>query len=933
MQNRAGQGEPESAEEQALALYLQSLAEQSRVDVQALCARFPELSSRLLRIHADCALAPASQPSETGLRSQLRSGDRVAGFQLVRPLGQGGMGVVWEATQVGIERRVALKILASASPTPRSVERFTREARATGALQHPSIATVYDAGCDGGWYWIAQELVGDGLTLADRLRETSAAPELPYGWDAWAAEVVARIGEALHVAHEQGIIHRDVKPANVLLRESGEPVLTDFGLARVLTEDAISATGDQVGTAPYMSPEQTTGREEVGPPSDVFSLGVLLYELLTLVRPFRAESPQALMAAIRESEPVGCQSLRDSIPTPLALITQRALRKLPEARYSSAHVLAADLRRFLRGERTLARRPSLPQRARSWASSNPWLTRTLLVVLLSLVAGLVQGYLLFRSNGALAASNSELSLRAKLGRALLLEEQASNLVPIRPELLPVYDQWLVEAYDLLAGRAHAQSELEDLRSQALPRTTLEALEDRESHPRWEEFNELGTKLLRLAEKMPGARLGIGLRDGESRREALNRLAQEIQQHEEERDALALELESRRTWSFQDPALEERESTIERLLLLLDGFEDVRSGLMVGTSPAHGPGIQRRREYALLLRDAALSPEQDALWREAALSVKPSITEEELEQLKRHHLDLIPLGVDPESGWHEFGHRLCGTPPVRTAEGSLLRSEDASPVLVLLPGGTYMIGAGRSNAARIDPRATDEERARDELDRVRLDPFLISKFELTQAQWVWLAGENPSWFLAGSEGWGGHALTGLAPVDNVGWDEATRALRRIGLELPTEAQWEYAARGDVEHPWWTGPELLDLNGRVNFADSFAFDCGSRWPYEPKLFDGANVQVDTGTFPPSPYGLHEVLGNVAEWVRDEYGSYRTWGARDGDGLRPPTEARLRVVRGGSYQDLPEHARVTARESVPRATSRRDIGLRPMRSWWPE
>jgi serine/threonine protein kinase/tetratricopeptide (TPR) repeat protein len=336
-------------------------------------------------------------------------------FRLLREVGRGGMGIVYEAIQLSLGRRVALKVLPSAATLDRRLRmRFRTEALAAGHLNHPHIVPVYAVGSDRGIPFYAMQFV-EGWSLQAvirhcraRLRSTPPVPEEAEAGETAAPpdellglvpsasprpsprgvyDVAARAGqqaaEALEHAHGLGILHRDVKPANLLLDRRGDLWITDFGLARIQGDSGMTLTGDLVGTLRYMSPEQALGRHsEVDHRTDIYSLGATLYELVTLQPLFRGRDGQALLRAIAQDEPVAPRRIDPAIPVDLETIILKALAKEPSARYASAQALADDLGRFLHDVPIHARRPSLADR------SFRWLNRHRAVVLAVLLSSL-----------------------------------------------------------------------------------------------------------------------------------------------------------------------------------------------------------------------------------------------------------------------------------------------------------------------------------------------------------------------------------------------------------------------------------------------------------------------------------------------------------------------------------------------------------------
>jgi serine/threonine protein kinase len=348
---------------------------------------------RVGRPHQTLWAAQAPVPTGIGLPP----GQRVAGYELLRELGRGGMGVVYLARQESLNRLVALKmILTGGHAGSEILERFQTEARAVAQLQHPNIVQIYEVDTADGLPFCALEFLAGG-SLADRL---NGAPLAPMAATAL-LEVVAR---AVAFTHERGIVHRDLKPANVLLRpkdasaltdaefrpEAYEPVLTDFGLAKNLRGDSKQTrSGALLGTPSYMAPEQAKG-QIVGPPADIYALGAVLYDLLTGRPPFRGESVVDTLNLVQHTEPVPPRRLQPRVPWDVQTICLKCLEKDPARRYASAQELADDLRRCVVGEPIRARPTSFTIWALKWARSRPTLT-ALLLVSVALIASLAVG--------------------------------------------------------------------------------------------------------------------------------------------------------------------------------------------------------------------------------------------------------------------------------------------------------------------------------------------------------------------------------------------------------------------------------------------------------------------------------------------------------------------------------------------------------------
>jgi serine/threonine-protein kinase len=271
-------------------------------------------------------------------------------YELLEEIGRGGMGVVYRALQKSLGRTVAIKMLLRRDlATPSDLSRFRSEAEAAAQLDHPGIVSIFEVGeCDGHPFY-SMQLV-EGTTLAKQLRQGP----LPARE---AAALLAKVADAVQAAHVRGVLHRDLKPSNILIDSGGEPHVSDFGLAKRLeAEESVTHTGAILGTPCYMSPEQAAGsRGDVGPTSDVWSLGAILYQMLTGRPPFQASSPMDTLLAVLESDPPVPRSIDQQVDRDLEMIALKSLQKPQELRYSSATELAADLRAFLAGEPVAAR--------------------------------------------------------------------------------------------------------------------------------------------------------------------------------------------------------------------------------------------------------------------------------------------------------------------------------------------------------------------------------------------------------------------------------------------------------------------------------------------------------------------------------------------------------------------------------------------------
>jgi eukaryotic-like serine/threonine-protein kinase len=373
------------------------------IDLEKLVNAHPELESELRQaipvlVALEQSGSPTAAASNVGAPREVLQGNRTLGdFRLIREVGRGGMGVVYEAEQLSLGRRVAVKVLPMAGLLDdRHVERFRHEARAAASLQHPNIVPVHSVGCERGVHYLAMQFI-EGQTLAAVIHDlrhskpdtAPSAPTVPGTPSAETHPIAAfstehptrgkdrhrsianlamQLALALEYAHSVGIVHRDIKPANLLLDAQGKVWIADFGLAHLEGDMSLTMTGDVIGTLRYMSPEQASGRRDlVDHRSDVYSLGVTLYELLTLRPAFPQSDRIQLLSAVADQEPVNPRSVDPSIPRDLETVVLKAIAKEPQVRYVSAKAFAEDLRRFLQYEPVQAKRPGLVDRGYKWS--------------------------------------------------------------------------------------------------------------------------------------------------------------------------------------------------------------------------------------------------------------------------------------------------------------------------------------------------------------------------------------------------------------------------------------------------------------------------------------------------------------------------------------------------------------------------------------
>ena len=401
---------------------------------------------------------PGRTPSESApsvsSSSRLRRSDpqKIGRYTLLERIAKGGMGVVYKAQHAELERVFALKVLSDRMANSKeALARFQREAKIAARLDHPNVVRVHDAGADGEYAYLVMDHV-DGPDLDTVIEQEGVGMRK-------AAQIAAAIADALHHAHEQGIVHRDVKPDNILLdRRSGQPKITDFGIVKDLTEDAddvkLTRTGFTLGSPCYMSPEQARGKhDKVGVRSDIYSLCASLYEMLTSRPPHDGDAIHEIMVKVIEEDVAEVRTVNPAVPVDLAAITMKGLEKDPARRYATAEALASDLRRFLAGDPVQAKPPGLGTKLRRAVRRNR--TVLFLAVVLSVVLGGTGLWTWQQGRARRAAERKE--RRDQVAEALVLIRAAQQQQDVIAKRRGYLDALLKLDYVLLGDPSHADA--------------------------------------------------------------------------------------------------------------------------------------------------------------------------------------------------------------------------------------------------------------------------------------------------------------------------------------------------------------------------------------------------------------------------------------------------------------------------------------------
>ncbi len=917
----------------AESIYCSHLAGRTALDaeIEELCRRHPDLAVELRACH----LQHEAARTALSLALPRSAADR---YEVVRELGRGGMGVVMEARDGVLRRHVALKVqrdlpeaggLLGLVLRERARTRMISEAQILAQLHHPGMVPVHDIGTDGDGRSFFTMLLVKGRHFGKVIEDVHRRDAK---WSlARAVGVLQRACATIAFAHARGVVHRDLKPENIMVGEEGQVFVLDWGLAaepgerhavsterqdlraRVPDSPVLTAAGEVVGTPAYMAPEQAGGATATDPRVDVYGAGAILYHLLVGARPYAEVGdldPLALVHRVRAVPPRSLHAAARRMPVELVAIARRAMSRDVDQRYPDMAAMAADLQSFLE-LRTVAAWATGP-----WSELRAWLRRNALAAGVLAASVLIAGAALAwiacmqtaaaadvrRANEQQAAATfvarsaareaenraSEVLLPADEKRLADLLMRNQDVGPADPDHAAAIAAWLEDADTLLARRPRHAAALASVRDRARDPDRAR----REEARRAAVSDELGVarnaleRAFASLQQMPGDR---------ARQAAVVAAAEAV-------EALRGQVGTGTGWEFGIPADQWQHDALVRLTAGLDALAALagRERLRLrhaATVFARSLGDEAPRRDWHAAIDAIAGPGKHQTYR--GLRIEPQ-------------LGLVPIGFDPRSGLAEFAHLESGEVPTRDAAGRLRIGEEHGLVFVLVPGGDFAMGSQSQDpgGANFDPSC--DAAAESPVHRVSITSFFLSKFEMTQAQLLRVAGANPSYFAPSRNHEVAQPVSLLHPVGMLSGREAESAMHRLGLRLPADEEWEYGARAGSSTVFATGDAQESLFGYANVADAAFRRAG---PMKADAYaefdDGWSGTAPVGSFAPNAFGLHDVHGNATEYAR----------ARDPENWC--------VLRGGGAFYPPGHARAACRLGFGPGFRWATYGVRPARS----
>ncbi len=789
-------------------------------------------------------------------------------YQILGEIGAGGMGKVYRVHDPKLDRTVALKVLlAGGKASEQQVRRFLREARATAKLDHPNIVRVYDIGNEDGQNFFTMDFI-EGHCLKEHLKKS------PPGFRQ-SVDLLIKIGRAIDHAHKSGVIHRDLKPANIMLDEKKEPRVMDFGLAKLTTESAkLSKTGTVMGTLHYMPPEQAEGRSRsVGPRSDVYALGAIMYEMLTRTTPFNGTSSVQLLTQILNKEPIAPRKIKKRIPKELETICLKALAKKQENRYSSAQQFVADLVRFSKGEKVKARRAFFGQKV------SIAFRKSLVFFLALLVSSVVGVYL-----GVFSSHKTEKSSFRLVEARVVNEEKSPQVIFEDQEKVLLELTWEVSDPSLLeeekvsfhgSGLGSYQQIYQNLKEN--PRhfyypvsfvsyrrgrfdLTVQIIAEQSLVEKVLTFETQGSLPPLEREKKKEAKEKDGLKEEEkaetlaqgeiTEKPLLNTdlIALEKEPHQEKEPSQEKEpyQEKEEGPFLEKNDLEKKEELAEEKKNIeeVTPQEKVEEKKIEKSSPTFfrgKPGYWPSKLWQDCWNEEGWVDFTQVTWRDVPFLKKFKYTQSYqawyAKNLKVKHQTRFVFNKIPF-------------------------------VLVFIPPGRFWMGAENEDAPK-------DQKPRHKVTIKK--PFWISKHEVINAQWYAVMQTKP---------WLGRSKASSKnsyPVVYVTTEDMLEFCRRTQLQLPSEARWEYASRAGTDTPYYWGEKI---------QDNYLWHAGNRV--------SGKYANSVGRKLPNAFGLYDMLGNVEETCLDFWADNYKKFPSDGSAYLKNDDSKKHVNRGGSYKE---------------------------------
>lgn len=804
-------------------------------------------------------------------------------YELLGEIARGGMGVVYKARHAKLNRLVALKMIRSGElADDEQVKRFYSEAEAAAKLDHPGIVPVHEVGEANGQHFFSMALVV-GTSLNERVKNDGPLPPKE------AARLLKLVVEAVGYAHGKGIIHRDIKPQNILLDEAGQPRLTDFGLAKqVLGQSELTATGQVMGTPSYMPPEQASGKlDEIGPASDVYSLGATLYFVLTGRPPFQAASMAETIQQVLNAETVSLRRLNPAIPRDLETICLKCLRKEPVKRYAIAAELAADLGNWLENRPIVARPVGPTERTWLWCKRRPTLVlMSLLLVVLSVVGTLIA---IEQQNATRATATVEALLVAPSQAVPYVIE---SLLPVRGQSLPILRQRLVEESRDLSQRLHAAMALASFGEvdapflvASIPQAQAGEVANIISALRRDSEAAIASlKSQFAAAKKPNDRFRLAV------------VLLQLGEVEPSQQLLALAPDpSQRTLFIHH--LHEWRGNLADYSQLLRGTNDpdFQSGLCqaIGQIPVTDLNADERH---------ALEPILLSLYTNSSQGSVHSAARWAMQQWK---LDVPkPVAADPEKPGRDWYVNPIGMTFLKIPAGSFERKADAvqqtEAATVTLSRAFWLgdceVTRKQFEAFIADPACPPADKSQRWKIYEQYSP--TADYPVNSVSWYdavlfcnWLSrreGHPPYYERTGKK----ETDPGN---DTVEWDVWRSVPDSAGYRLPTEAEWEYACRAKSATTFCSGDDESLLSDYAVFYEGKPQPVSSRQP--------------------NGWGLFDMHGNLWEWNHDRDDG--PLASNSGQLIIDPTgpsTGQNRVLRGGAFLHSAQVARSALHHSNP-------------------